>query len=203
MPTYPLTPPGTPGYTQSRFGMKSAVAMTRSPFTFERQVQAHQGQMWALSFTLPPMPRAQAEEWAAWAVSHNGVEGSSLMGDPDGKIKRGSWGTAIVNGTGQTGGTLVVDGMGGTRVASKGDYFQIGTGSSSQLYKLIENATASAGGTGTLVFMPRLRSAPTDNATLILGTAQCRFSFTTNDQAMWDADHVSRYGMSFEMEEDL
>jgi hypothetical protein len=201
MPTLPLNPPSTPGYTDSEFGVSYAVAQTRSPFTFQRQVQEHQGAMWRATLTLPPMARAQAEQWIAFLLSCNGRKNPFLLGDPDGKVNRGSWTGGTTAGTVAGAATTMVVRMGGTKVAAAGDYFQSGTGTLARLHKLIENCTAATSGTGTLSFTPPIREAIGSGVALTLGTAKGAFCLADNDQGMWTADKCSRYGLSFSCEE--
>jgi hypothetical protein len=72
----------------------NAVTVERSPFTYASQAQASAGQMWQADVTLPPMTRADAEQWVAWLVSLRGSFGTFLMGDPIGASPRG---TALAN----------------------------------------------------------------------------------------------------------
>jgi len=92
--TYPLALPSHTGRRSIELRATNAVAYSRSPFTFAGQAFAYPGQMWQADVTLPPMKRADAEQWVAWLVSLRGQLGTFLMGDLLGCTPRG---TALAN----------------------------------------------------------------------------------------------------------
>lgn len=77
------------------------------------------------------------------------------------KINVPSYGTVLVNGAGQTGSSLVVDGLTGTPQA--GDTFSIA--GVEKVYTVTSNPTVTSGG-ATLSIAPALASSPTDNAAI-------------------------------------
>lgn len=87
--SYPLALPSHTGLRAIELRATNAVAYSRSPFTFAGQAFAYPGQMWQADVTLPPMKRADAEQWVAWLVSLRGQLGTFLMGDPIGASPRG------------------------------------------------------------------------------------------------------------------
>jgi hypothetical protein len=88
--TYPLSLPSHTGIRSVELRSTNAVAYSRSPFTFAGQAFAYPGQMWQADITLPPMKRADAEQWIAWLVSLRGQLGTFTMGDPLCKTPRGT-----------------------------------------------------------------------------------------------------------------
>ena len=92
--SYPLALPTHTGFAQIELRATNAVAYARSPFTFAGQAFAYPGQMWQADITLPPMKRADAEQWVAWLLSLRGQLGTFLLGDPNGAAPRG---TALAN----------------------------------------------------------------------------------------------------------
>ena len=163
--SYPLTAPTTPAPAAVRIRPSVVTGMSVSPFTGQTQVYKYAAQAWMLDVRLPPMFRAEAEEWIAFMLALNGRYGTFSMGDPARQRPRGSLlGTPLVNGAGQTGQTLDTDGWAAneTGVLLKGDYIQIGT----NLYSVLNDVDADAGGNATLDIFPRLRTAPADNATV-------------------------------------
>lgn len=88
--TYPLSLPSHTGIRSVELRATNAVAYSRSPFTFAGQAFAYPGQMWQADVTLPPMKRADAEQWIAWLVSLRGQLGTFTMGDPLCKTPRGT-----------------------------------------------------------------------------------------------------------------
>lgn len=194
---FPIQLPSTPGFRSSRFGGANAVAVATSPFTFQQQVYEHQGQMWRADLTLPPMRRDQAEEWLAALLSLRGRRGTFLLGDPDARQPRGTWaGTPVVAGAGQTGLELTIDGLSDGATIKAGDYFQLGSGASSRLYKVLADVTADSSGEVTLDIWPRLRESPANDAEITVNNPVGVFRLASN-AVEWDADHASIYGISF------
>lgn len=194
---YPLALPTTP--TPSRMLMRSinAVAMSQSPFTFEQQVFEHQGGIWAAEIALPPMERAAAEEWISFLLKLRGRNGTFLLVPFSAKTARGSGaGTPQVDGAGQTGLVLNTKGWtaSSTGVLLAGDYLQIGTGSTSRLYKNLNDADSDAGGLAVLDIWPRLRESPADSATITLTNPEGVFRLARNDSE-WDISTATIYGL--------
>jgi len=207
MTTYPVEMPTVGGLESIVLMMEFVNSVSKSPFTLESQVYDWGGMGWKIDATLPSqMKRDTAEEWIAFALSLNGRNGTFLAGDPSGKTPRGvGGGTPLVKGAGQTGSTLLIDGcpISTTNWLKKGDYFQLGTGSSSRLHKLIENASTNASGEVTLEFRPSLRGSPADNAPLTITNAKGVFRMDSNT-VPWTADGKGQiYRYSFTASEDI
>lgn len=197
--SYPLALPTHTGIAQIELRATNAVAYGSSPFTFAGQTFAYPGQMWQADVTLPPMKRADAEQWVAWLISLRGQLGTFLLGDPIGGTARGTpTGTPLVKGAGQTGGTLEIDGASNsiTGWLKAGDYIQLGTGSSARLHKVLADANSDASGNVTLDIWPHIRTAPADNATVTVSNAKGLFRLSSNEQA-WSINEASIYGISF------
>jgi hypothetical protein len=197
--SYPLALPTHTGFAQIELRATNAVAYARSPFTFAGQAFAYPGQMWQADITLPPMKRADAEQWVAWLLSLRGQLGTFLLGDPNGATARGAaTGTPLVNGASQTGGSLVIDGA-ATSVTGwlkAGDYIQLGSGSSARLHKVLADASSDGSGNVTLDIWPHIRTAPADNATVTVSSAKGLFRLSSNEQA-WSVNEAAIYGMTF------
>jgi hypothetical protein len=82
----------------------------------------------------------------------------------------------LVKGAAQTGQSLIVDGGSANTTLLAGDMFSLSTG----LHMIVTNATFSAGGEATLAFVPPLRSAPADNATVTVVAPTGRFILADN-----------------------
>jgi hypothetical protein len=173
-----------------------------SPFTFSRQVYDYGGRRWEADITLPPMKRADAEQWVAWLVSLKGQYGTFLLGDPASTTPRGLAatfpGTPLVNGASQTGDTLVIDGASNSKTGwlLAGDYIQLGSGTSSRLYKVLEDVNTDASGNATLTIWPELRSSPSDNAAVTVSNAVGAFHLASNE-VNWSVNEASIYGITF------
>jgi hypothetical protein len=109
-----------------------------------------------------------------------------------------------VNGASQTGNELVTDGWTNstTGILKAGDYIQLGSGSSAQLYKVLDDVNSNGSGQATLTIYPDLRSSPSDNAAITVSNAKGVFRLVGGQQA-WDINEASIYGMTFAAREAL
>jgi hypothetical protein len=199
MISYPLALPTNTRIRSIELRAVNAVAYSRSPFTFAGQAFAYAGQMWQADVTLPPMKRADAEQWVAWLVSLRGSLGTFLLGDPLGATARGvATGTPLIKGGSQTGGTIDIDGAtsGVTGWLKAGDYVQIGSGGTARLHKVLQDANSDGSGNVTLELWPHVRTAPADNAAVTVSSAKGLFRLASNEQA-WSINEASIYGITF------
>lgn len=164
----------------------NAVAIDQSPFSFDQTVHHWGGEMWQADITLPPMDRADAEQWNAFLTSLRGQYGTFLMGDPRGKTARGTATAATITGTLGSSSVTVV--MTGTLLA--GDYIQLGTGLDATLHKVL----ADQSGNGTLEIWPALRKART-SVSATIADAKGLFRLSTNDIG-WTIDQLNKYGIT-------
>lgn len=199
MTTYPISAPTVAGIAEVTLRAKNAVAFEQSPFTFSGQAQAFPGQAWAADVILPPLDRADAEEWVSFLVSLRGQYGTFLLGDPTGATARGeAGGTPLVNGASQTGQSLVIDGasLSQTNWLRKGDYIQLGAAGTATLHKVLEDTDTDAGGNATLSIWPGIRTAPADNATVVVINTVGRWRLASNTSE-WNVSDASIFGITF------
>lgn len=204
MITYPLSLPTTAGIAKVRLTANDIVGISQSPFTASQQVYKYPGQFWEADVTLPAMKRADAEYWVTFLMKLNGPFGTFLLGDPLGATARGvATGTPLVNGGSQVGNELVTDGwtVSQTGILKAGDYIQLGSGATAQLYKVLDDANSDGSGNATFTIWPSLRSSPSDNAAITVSAPKGNFRLTT--PAAWDIDEASIYGMTFGAREAL
>ena len=148
------------------------------------------------------MQRADAEQWAAFLLRLRGAYGTFLLGDPNGSTPRGSAsatpGTPLVNGASQTGDELDIDGLpvSATGYLKAGDYIQLGSGSTATLHKVLEDVNSDGSGEATLNLWPKVRTAPSDDATVTVSNAKGNFRLASNETT-WDIDQASIYGITF------
>jgi len=199
---YPLSMPTVKTLKSIRLQAKNVVAISQSPFTLKQQVVSHTGQCWSADITLPPLTRAQAEEWLSFLISLKGQKGTFLMGDPSGATARGSAsttaGTPLVNGASQTGDNLAIDGL-PTSVSGylkAGDYIQLGTGSGATLHKVLTDTDTNSSGEANIDIFPSLRTSPADDAAVTVSNAKGVFRLATSD-VNWTVDEVVHFGLSF------
>lgn len=143
----------------------AASAAVTSPFTLQMQVQDWGGRQWQYDLTLTPMKGDDARRISVFLDALAGSVGRFLLADPT--ISQAVGGTPLVKGAGQTGSTLAVDGLTPSVLAFRaGDFFSLGTGADTRLYRVTADVTANGAGEASLSIIPPLRSSPADNAPL-------------------------------------
>ncbi|MDV2503077.1 MAG: hypothetical protein RX318_03910 [bacterium] len=198
--SYPLSLPASPGVRAVALSARRVVAMTASPTTGQQQVQAHPGQWWSAQVALPPMVRADAEAWLSFLLKLDGRFGTFLLGDPAAPTPRGvATGTPLVNGASQAGNQLVTDGwtVSTTGILKAGDYIQLGTGTSTRLHKVLDDANSDGGGNATLTIWPNLRTSPADDDPITVSNAKGTFRLAQNEMP-WEVDEALIYSVAFE-----
>jgi len=176
--------PTTIGIAQIQLSAVNAVATSMSPFTYRQQVVRHAGDRWEASVTIPPVKRDLAEAWVSFLLRCRGQTNTFNLGDPAGVSPRGAVLSSSVTGTvGADSVTLSSSSF------ATGDYFQLGSGSSAQLYKVLE------GGTTTPDVFPRLRTDHSGTSA-VLTNPQGVFRLSSN-RTDWSIDDASSYGIQF------
>lgn len=196
--TYPVAFPSI-GIKSMNIRASSVVGISQSPFTGQQQVYKHQGQWWEAEITLPPMKRDEAEQVAAFLLKMNGRYGTFTLGDPANTSPRGvGTGTPVVYGADQTGSELITDGWTADTagIMKAGDWIQLGSGSATRLYKVLNDVSSDSDGIASLDIWPNLRSSPADNAqiTVIAPKGQWRLS---SNEIQYSIDEAQFYGITF------
>jgi len=179
----------------------NVVAASTSPFTLRQQIVKHFGQRWEVEISLPPMKRTNAEQWVAWLLSLGGMYGTFNM-PLFPYTARGSAataaGTPLVNGAGQIGQTLLIDGAPNsvTGYLKAGDFIQRGAGASATLHKVLTDVNSNGSGACTLELWPEMRTAVADNDPIVVSTPQGLFRLAGNE-TNYSVDDVAIYGMTF------
>lgn len=200
--SYPLSTPTNKTIASITLVARNVIGVSTSPFNFKQQVHQYSGQRWEADITLPRMNREDAEQWVSFLMSLYGQKGTFLLGDPLGGTARGSAstaaGTPVVNGGSQTGGTLAIDGLpaSATGYLKAGDYIQLGSGLTSQLYKVLADADSNSSGEASLDIYPNLRSSPSDGATVVVSNAKGLFRLASNETS-WNINNLAFYGITF------
>lgn len=181
--TYPITFPTTFGVSDFNIGIVHAVGSAESIFTYEEQVQVHQGEKWDISFSINLLSRDNAEEYNTFILKLRGKTGTFLFTPPGQETTRGTFtGTLQVSGSNQTGEELVVQGLGAsaTNELKQGDFIQLGTGASSRLHKILDTPTSNGSGLATLNIAPKIVTAPSNGSTVVYENPQGLFRSKVN-----------------------
>lgn len=205
--TFPLAWPTITGIRAGTLRKMDIVSGSFSPFTGAGQFQIFPGQWWETEITLPPFTdREKFETWNTFLMSLRGMYGTFLFGDPAGQTPRGiATGTPVVDGAGQTGQVLNVRGLTPSiaGILKLGDWLQIGTGSSTRLYKNLTDANSDGSGNTSLDLWPDIRGnqIPADGATIILNSAQGLFRLASNEHS-WNISPLPLWdGITFAIRE--
>lgn len=198
--TFPISLPAAPCPSRVVMTMANRDAITESPFTGRRQIQRQVFQAWRFSVEYPNMTKAQARQWLAALTSLEGQGGTFLFGDPVWKAPAGTWaGAPTVNGIGQTGGTLALQGFTAGATIKAGDHFQISAGEFARLHTVLQDATADGSGLVTLDIWPRHRSSPGAGDAITVTYPKGVFQLANSDVARsWDRPI---YGFTLDMVE--
>jgi hypothetical protein len=200
--TYPLSLPTSIGIAQIEFRVSNAVAVSRSPFTYSTQVHAYSGQSWQADVTLPSIRRDLAEEWIAWLISLKGQLGTFYLNDPAAITPLGSArnsDTVITNGSTAAGSnTIAITSapLSQTDYLKAGDYLQIGTGTSMQLFKVLADVDTDGSGEATIDVWPNVRSTISTGTSVYFESAKGVFRLASNESA-FSINEASIYGISF------
>lgn len=199
--SYPLSLPTSIGIAQIELRATNAVAVSRSPFTYSTQVHAYSGQSWQADVTLPSIRRDLAEEWVAWLISLKGQLGTFYLGDPNAVTPRGSardTDTILVNGATSSGNTLAIDSAPASQTGylKAGDYMQVGTGTSRQLFKVLADVNTNGSGQATVDIWPDVRTTIANNSAVTVENTKGIFRLSSNEQG-FSINEASFYGISF------
>lgn len=224
--TYPIDFPTDQGLTDSVLRARNAVSLNESPFSFGQQAYQWSGQRWELEISLPLMTRETAEIYYSFLTKLKGRFGTFTCYVPSAKTPRGiydptetyyltdesgnrltdesgnrltlAFGSIHVNGAGQTGNTLNVSGFLGStnNVLKEGDYFQLGSGATTRLYKILNNVNSDSSGNATLDIYPNLRTSPNNLEVLVLDNPKGLFRLVSNEFNM-QSDYRNLFSLSF------
>jgi len=197
--SYPRALPTHTGIRQITLRAVNVTAVSESVFTLRQQVFKHSGERWEAEVTLPQMARSDAEQWVAWLLSMRGREGTFLLGDPLGATPRGSaGGTPRVNGAGQTGDSITIDGCTASQTGwlKAGDYIQLGSGAGSSLHKVLQDVSSNGAGQATIDVWPSIRTAPADNSTVVVSAGKGVFRLATSNTE-WSINEIAHWGIVF------
>lgn len=202
MPTYPLSIPSGIGIVSSSWRLQRIVSETSSIFTGAQQTYIHPGAWWEGEVTFQPMRRSTSAALQAFLLELRGKSGTFLFSDPDALGLLGAGGTIIVNGAGQTGTSLLVDGMtlSTNNILRPGDYFQLGSGATRTLHMATQALNSNGSGEGTLTFEPPIKLSPADNSAVVITDPKGVFKLSEN-AAQWNGNFSSIQTISIAFKE--
>lgn len=108
------------------------------------------------------------------------------------------YGDIVVFGSGQTGSSLTVSGYQASQsnVIREGDYFQLGTGLNTRLFKSLGDYNSNSSGNVTMDIWPNITTAPSNGQTVIWNNPKGLFRLDTNTVDIV-SDYLNTYFISF------
>lgn len=208
MTTYPLTLPDVFEVIDAKFELTTVAAVSTSPFTLAEQSYLHPGARWSGEVELRPYKQDAIGEIKAFLAKLKGKYGTFYYAEPyyfvDGPQGIAD-GSPLVDGASQTGNTLLVKSAPAGRqdwLKAGTDYIQLGTGTTSRLYMVTEDASVAPDGSCTITIEPDLRSSPADNAAVVVNGARGAFRLSENTISWTVSDGVVQK-ISFKFHEAL
>jgi hypothetical protein len=203
---YPLNPPNIAGLGPQtvKFTMIDLVGETVSPFTGGQQEQQWPGNWFEIEVSLPPMLRAQAEQWIAWLGALHGKFGTFLMGDYNAPTPQGTalGAPTVAGGTNVNGASqLVTAGWTPGATLKAGDYLQLqAAGQPKRLHKNLLDAGADGGGNMTLQIFPNIRETLAGGSAILTSNTVGTFRLAENPR-VWTLDRMKAYAITFKAKE--
>jgi hypothetical protein len=154
------------------------------------------GDRWAVEVTLPPLKGDEARIWIS-RLTH-GRASSCLLPWPQ-PIGVGGEGAPRVNGAGQAGKLLSIDGLPAGKVLPEGVFLSIVGANRRYLHQLIAERTANGSGEVTLAIEPALRISPSDNAVVELAAPM--IDGLVQGGVAWSVDLAREHGLTFTLVE--
>lgn len=198
-----ISAPSSPPPARVSIQPRMAIAIERSPFTFEPDVFEHPGQQMTMDVALPPMKRADAEAWVSLQHLTRGIKTPFLFGPP--LPNRGSGaGSPVIDGAGQLR-AATINTKGWTPnaqgVLKDGDYIQLGSGDTSSLHRVLATVNAGSDGKAAVIIWPFTRRNLNNEEPITTTAPKGLWRFTSTWP--WDIREAEIYGVSFGLEEAL
>lgn len=189
-----LVLPTVPAPANMGIALISAKNVLAPAFGDGEQELLRKGSRYALTFQMPPMRYTTSMEW------------DDLMAEGDTVVMKvhqpgfdtGAPGTPRVNGAGQSGSALVLDGLTNGYVVRKGQFLSVITQGRRFLYRAKANVTV-ASGTATVPLRTMLRFPPADND--VVEIAQPMIEGFVRDLGEWSVGVERLVGLQFTVRE--
>jgi hypothetical protein len=157
------------------------------------------GNRFALAVELPPaLSATHGRVYVARLLK--ALTDGAIYPFPQPGLAIGAPGTPLVNGAGQSGSALVLDGFTAGYAVREGQFFSIIHGGRRYLHQASADTTANGSGQLTLAITPMLRISPADNAV-------CEFAvpyiegFVSGDSAKWHLKLTPYHEIAFSITE--
>lgn len=157
------------------------------------------GTRYKIAVSMPPMTSKQVGRiWVNRLIK--GKQEGARMPYPLLDFDPGSPGTVLINGAGQSGTSLIVDGATPNYIFREGQPFSILTGGKHHLYMVGAETIASGTGTATLPLSTMLRRQHADNDPCHFGEPMIE-GFIQGDELSWNLSLEHLIGIQFDITE--
>ena len=191
-----ITLPSTPKPTSMTWKLVQPAQNNISTWTGARQVLASGRGWWECQINYPPIVgTSNFNAWRSFTAKMRGtVNDVQIPVDPTAQSSISN--TMLVNGAGQTGRSINVDGLpNSTTVLTAGQFVTIGN----QLLQLTADVTSNGSGQATVTFEPSIRAAPADNAVVEFKNPYALMYIA--DEASYSVEPGYVYSLSLNMKE--
>lgn len=189
-----LVLPTDPAPANMGIAMIAAKNVLAPAFGDGEQELLRKGSRYALTFQMPPMRYVTSMDWDDLMTEGDTV----VMKVHQPGFDTGAPGTPRVNGAGQSGSALVIDGLTNGYVIRKGQFLSVITQGRRFLYRAKANVTVS-GGTATVPLRTMLRFPPADND--VVEIAQPMIEGFVRDLGEWAVGVDRLVGLQFTVRE--
>lgn len=163
---------------------QSAIGQTESIYSYSQQTTDNTGRRWVIDVRMPRMERSLATPFISFISKLEGRKGTFTMYIPGSEEPQGNVsGDVQVDGGSQTGTSINLKGFAANTINAfiAGDYIQIGSGATTRLHQVVNNASSDSSGQLTAEIRPAIRTSPADNATVKTSNVRGLFRLTANN----------------------
>lgn len=162
-PTLTATP------SRSTWTLKRMDGRFTSPLSGTFQDIQRPGAQWVCEMSWQVLSYADSQALAAWADQMSQAGTRTYLPNFAYSAQGGVY-VGAVNGSGQTGSTLILNGLAAsTTITQAGDFITVTDGTKHQLLRIVSNGVSDSSGNLTISFTPALRLSPTNGAGIVFG----------------------------------
>lgn len=156
------------------------------------------GSRWAIDFDFPPMGYADAMAWVAALTSAEADTVVLAIPQPD--FDPGAPGAPLINGSGQLGALLNLDGFTEAYAARAGQWLNVTASSRLYLYQVAADKVAAGGVMNGLAINPMIRRSAPDNSPVEFASPKIE-GFLSGRETSWTVDLARTVGLSLTITE--
>lgn len=156
------------------------------------------GSRWAIDFDFPPMRFSDAMAWVAALTSAEAE--TVLLKVPQPDFDTGAPGAPLVNGAGQLGSSINLDGFTPAYAARAGQWLSVHGAARRYLYHVAADKVAAGGVMAGLAINPMIRRSAPDNAVVDFTEPKIE-GFLSGRETSWTVDLARTVGLSFTITE--